>query len=882
MTATTVDDLLARLTLDEKIALLHEHRPSIERLGITRPHTAQEALHGLAWSGEATVFPQSIGLGSTWNPALHERIGAAVANEIRAAYHGTERRIGLNVWSPVVDLLRDPRAGRNEEGYSEDPYLTGVMSTAYCRGLSGDDPEWLATAPTLKHFLAYNNEEHRTTTSSDVRPRLLHEYYLSAFEPAIRSGAAKGVMLSYNLVNGRPSHVNPYITGVLREWSPDLLVVSDAFGPSNLVNDQAYFTSHEESHAAALWIGLDGFTDQHGDPNFTTTTVRKAVDQGLVDEATIDRAVRRILLVQQRLGGFEPAENVSYTRLDPDVIGSAEHVELARSAVRQSIVLLRNDGLLPLDSGTVRSAAVIGPLADTCLEDWYSGTLPYAVTPLNGVAERLGAVSFSEGVDRIWLRLDGKLWELTVYDWGDGLFALRSTNGKFLTRNGDGTLVAEAEQPHGWVVHETFRFVGSAPDRPDALEHVASGARYSIADLEVLANGVDEAAKLARDADVAVVVVGNHPMVGAREAADRPGIDLPTAQSRLVRAVVEANPRTVVVVESGYPYDLEWEREHVPALLWMSHGGQETGHGLADVLFGDVSPSGRLTQTWYANTAELSALGGIGEYDILESGRTYLYYSGRPLYPFGHGLTYSEFRYAEPRAADGTASVRITNTGKVPAAEVVQFYVRRSSPSRVRYPQQRLFGFRRVELDPGQTVMVDVALPQAALAHWDVRQHRFVVERGAYEVRIGASASDIRASVRLNVEGEELPLRDPYQPTAAVDFDRQHGIRLVPRRPLTGDAVHAPDIGWIAFYDMDFDSGATSFAAVAGGQQGTIEVRLDDPAGVLVASTTVDSDADWTTIRTNANLPLSRHDLYLSFTGSAWLAEFWFERSQRT
>lgn len=877
----TVDDLLERLTLDEKIALLHEHRPPIERLGLTRPHTAQEALHGMAWRGEATVFPQAIGLASTWNPALHERVAAAVATEIRAAYHSGRDDIGLNTWSPVVDLLRDPRAGRNEEGYSEDPYLTGVLATAYCRGLSGDDPNVWATAPTLKHFLAYNNEERRTTTSSDVRPRLLREYYLRPFEPAIRSGAAKAVMLSYNLVNGRPAHVSPYMAGVLRTWAPDLLVVSDAFGPSNLVNDQEYFTTHEEAHAAALRIGLDGFTDQHGDPSFTTSTVRNALDRGLLDESTIDQAVRRILLVQQGLGGLEPPDEVPYARLGADRIGCADHVELARSAVRESIVLLRNDGLLPLDPTHTSSVAVIGPLADLCLEDWYSGTLPYQITPLDGIRERVAATSYAEGVDRVRLGTAGQTWELAVLDWGDSLVALRANNGKFLTRKDDGGLVADADQPHGWVVQETFRFVGPT-NAPHTLRHVASDATWPIIEFERIVDGRAEAVDVAGNADVAVVVVGNHPMVGAREAADRPGIDLPAAQTKLVRAVANANPRTILVVESGYPYGLRREAALVPALLWLSHGGQETGHGLADVLFGTTSPSGRLTQTWHGSTSDLdgtseNGIGGIEDYDIIESGRTYLYDRREPLFPFGHGLSYSKFRYDAAHVDEQrAASMRITNTGTVFAAEVVQCYVRRTSPSRVHYPRQRLVGFERVELAPGESTTVRVGLDDDAFAHWDVRQHRFVVESGSYEVRFGASSADLRTTVSLDLDGETLPPRDPYRPISAVDFDRQHGVRLIPLTPLDGDAVLATDGSWIAFYDVEFDADTTGLIAWVGGT-GEVTIRIDAADGPVIGHAAVDESTGWTRIRTAIVVPPDRHDVYLTVAGTVRLAEFAFE-----
>lgn len=861
-----VDEILGQLTLEEKVALLHQHQPAIERLGLPAFVTGQEALHGVAWSGEATVFPQAIGLGSTWNPELLKEIGVSVGREIRGCHHGDRPQVGLNVWAPVVDLLRDPRAGRNEEGYSEDPYLTGVLSTAYCQGLSRDN----ATAPTLKHFLAYNNEHDRVTTSSDVRPRLLHEYYLRAFEPAIRSGAAKAVMLSYNLVNGRPSHVSPYVQDVLRRWAPDLVVVSDAFAPTNLAGEQGYFETHEESHAAALSAGLDSFTDRGDDPSFTTETLHNAIAKNLLDEQTMDTALRRMLRMRLRL-------SAATANRWPDVTNSLERKELAREAVRQSIVLLHNEGLLPLDPARVRSIAVIGPLADDCLTDWYSGTLPYSVTPLDGLQSRLPGrrVLHYPGVDCVRFRIGEQTFELDVYDWGDGTIALRAPDGKFLTRKENGDLVADQDQPNGWVVHETFRLHGT-----DWLEHVATETPYPISDFELVVDGVTTAAEVAAQAEVAVVVVGNHPMVGARETADRPDIDLPARQSELVKAVRAVNPRTVLVVESSYPYALDWA--DVPASLWLSHGGQETGNGLADVLCGDVSPSGRLTQTWLGSSAELQAIGGIGEYDIIETGRTYLYQCSQPLYAFGHGLSYTTFSYANARWSGGIAAVEVTNTGDRTAAEVVQFYVRRVSPSTVRYPTKRLVGFERIELRPNETAEVNIGLDHDRLAHWDVRQHRFVVETGTYELRAGGSSADLPVAATAHIEGEQLPARDALKPIAAVDFDAQQGVRLIPQTPLVGDALTVPASGWICFHEVEFAPAATTFVVSGSfGDGSRAELRLGDLTGEPLATIEGPRDGSnpgsWTTIRTPVPATTGKHDLYLSLAGGAQISQFWFE-----
>ena len=338
-----------------------------------------------------------MGLGATWDPGLVGAVGAAVGAEVRAL-HRQDPAVSLNVWAPVVNLLRDPRWGRNEEGYAEDPLLTARLATAYCAGLRGSDPVFWQTAPVLKHFLAHNNETARDTTSALVRARLLHEYELPPFHGPVRAGVAAGVMPAYSLVNGRPNHVSPLLGDQLRGWADgaDLVVCSDAYAPSNLVDTERYFASHEEGHAAALRAGVDSFTDQGADPSVTVARLTAALDQGLISQADVDRAARRLLLLRLRLGEFHP--DLDPYRDGPAGVDPAGYRDLARRAARASIVLLKNDaGLLPLDPSGLR-VAVAGPFADTLRTDWYSGAMPYQVTVAAGLREALG-VAESTGPD---------------------------------------------------------------------------------------------------------------------------------------------------------------------------------------------------------------------------------------------------------------------------------------------------------------------------------------------------------------------------------------------------------------------------------------------------------------------------------------------------
>ncbi|HZX02112.1 glycoside hydrolase family 3 protein [Kribbella sp.] len=865
--AERIDDLLARLTQDEKIALLHQYQPQVPRLGLEAFRTGTEALHGIAWQGPATVFPQAIGLAASWQPDLVRAIGSAVGDEVRVFHQKDPACVGLNVWAPVVNPLRDPRWGRNEEGYAEDPWLTGVVATAYARGLAGDHPAYLKTAPTLKHFFAYNNETDRCTTSSNVPPRVLHDYELPAYRAPIEAGAAVAVMPSYNLVNGRPAHLSPLINDVLRTWaSEDILVVSDAYAPGNLFGVQQYLADGPTAYAAALKAGVDSFTQDDSNSAPTVERLTKALDRGLITAGDIDAAVRRVLAIRLRLGEFDPPELSPYHELEPELVNCPAHRRLAQEAARASIVMLKHDGrLLPLAASTLTRVAVIGPLAGTLSADLYAGTLPYQITALDGVAERLGRhrVEYHEGVDRISLRVAGTSSYVTVgpdavlragsvpgefdlFDWGGGSWALRSVlNGQYVTVADDGEVVADQPGPNGWEVKETFRLVRQADEV--LIQHQHSGRYLSVDrhgtvgladegsafEVDVLVDGAARAAELAAAAEVAIVVAGNHPLVNGRETEDRRSLDLPAGQERLVREVHSANPQTVLVLTSSYPFAIGWAEQHLPAILWSAHGGQEYGRALADVLFGDHDPSGRLTQTWYHSAADLP---GLLDYDIVTTDATYLYYRGTPLYPFGHGLSYTTFAYGDLRLstpsvpADSEVQVTftVTNTGVRPGTEVAQLYTRQQR-SRVKQPLRQLRGFRRISLQPGETASVELTVAAADLGFWDVTRDRHCVETAHHSIMVGRSSTDLRLTTTLDVRGERIPPRS--LDLAATAFDEYCAVTLTAATPERGDAVISLEPqAWLAFDDVLLES--TRYRARVANRStlpATIQLRLDDP-----------------------------------------------------
>ncbi|MFD3573010.1 glycoside hydrolase family 3 C-terminal domain-containing protein [Streptomyces sp. NPDC058644] len=929
-----VDDLLSRLTIGERIALLHQFAPAVERLGVAAFRTGQEALHGVAWMGPATVFPQAVGLGATWNDDLVRRIGEVVATEARAM-RTRDDRVGLNLWAPTVNLLRHPLWGRNEEGYSEDPRLTSAIAVAYTRGLRGGHPEHWRTAPVLKHWLAHNNETDRDTSSASVRPRVLHEYDLRAFRTAVEAGAVAGVMPAYNLVNGRPNHVSPHLREHLRTWTDqELLVCSDAGAPSNLVDSEKYFYTHEEATAAALVAGVDSFTDHGTDASIVTGRIQRALDQGLLSESDIDTAARRHLSVRFRLGEFDPGQG-PYADPATHAFDTPGHRALAQEAAEQAVVLLKNDGLLPLPEGT--RIAVVGLLADACMTDWYSGTLIRRSTPLDGLRERFGAdrVTFAEGADRVrlkcaagWLRvpesseapdskehgqahgaeaaLDPALLtgrtdlaplscgpeptEFALVDWGCGAWTLRAPDGRYLSVADDGYVRASADQPGGWVVQETFALVGHGDGY--LIEHTGTGGYVSVAadgvkvaeerqvfTVEWLERGEDAVARVAADADAVIVVAGNDPHINGRETQDRTTLALPPHQERLWRAARAANPRTALALVSAYPYAVADAHAQLPALLWTAHGGQAAGTALARILAGDVSPAGRLPQTWYAADTDLPDL---LDYDVIGSRQTYLYFDGTPLYPFGHGLGYSSFAYEDLVTAREGQTLRVaftvTNTGPVAADEVAQLYTRapRDQAEALALPHRQLAAHRRVHLAAGAAHRLEFQLPLSELAFWDVRHDRWALVPGAYEMLAGASSVDIRLAATVDIEGAPIAARPVREAgLAATGYDEQDGTEIVDRTRTTGDAVRPLDdgTGELLFRACDFGDGVCGVSVEASGS-GAVDLISGSTATTVTVPATGGIYAY--TLRTSGFTAAGVRDLRVRLRGPLRLARLTF------
>ena len=672
-----IADLISQMSLEEKAAQLNHLSSRNDRLHIPAWGGWNQTLHGV-WSKQpTTLFPTAIGMAATWDPALIKTITDSMSDEARALYNigadGPRSKHGLVYRSPVINISRDPRWGRIQECFGEDPYLAGRITVAYVQGLQGSHAKYLKVAATLKHFAVNNVETDRHSLSAQVPERILMEYWLPHWKAGIIEGRAQSVMASYNQLNGVPNIANKYLlTDILRGlWHFDGFVVSDLGGiGSSLVQGAKITDKVEVAAARAIEAGCDL------DDNFYEASLPGAVRSGLVSEAVVNQALTRVLRVAFRLGAFDPPEMVPFSKIAGDVIASQAHRELALKTAQESIVLLKNQGgILPLDKSRLKSVAVIGPQADHFETGNYFGAKPAIVSPVEGIRAKLG---------------------------------------------------------------------------PDVKVEYAAGCDI----LEPAKAGeIEQAADLARKSDAAILFLGTNLRVEA-EGRDRKSLDLPGSQEQLLEAVYKANPKTVAVIMSGGPVSVKWASENVPAILAAWYPGEEAGTALVGVLFGDYNPAGRLPYTVYDS---LDQIPPQDEYDVTK-GFTYLYFTGKPQFAFGHGLSFTTFRYDGLKIsparmnADGTATIgfEIQNTGTRRGDEVAQLYVHAENPS-VKRPIKELRGFRRIALNPKEKQQVTFTLPASDLAFYDVKSKRFAVEPGAFDVMIGSSSEDIRLRGRLQV-----------------------------------------------------------------------------------------------------------------------------------
>jgi beta-glucosidase len=689
-----IDNLLSVMTVDEKIGVLGTNT-AVPRLGVPNIGNT-EGIHGVVQReprGQrqpitTTQFPQPPGMGETWDPELVRQAGWVEGYEARYITENPQyNRQLLMTWGPQSDLARDPRWGRSEEVYGEDPFFNGTMTVAFSKGLEGDDPKYWQASPLLKHFLANSNENHRDSSTSDFDQRLFWEYYSVPFRMAFLEGGAKAVMASYNGWNGTPMAINPVMKSiVVDKWGVEV-ISSDGGAVKQLVDPRHIFPDQKAAVVACLKAGVNQFLDVYLDQT------KQAVKDGEITEAELDALVRPKMRIAIKLGLLDPPDMVPFTKMkgQPEPWNSDQEKAISKKMALESVVLLKNENnLLPLDKTKIKSVAVIGPLADSVHWDWYGGTPPYKVTPLAGITAEVGPnvkVNYAES----------ELGNAAIN-------AARHSDAAIVVVGNDPT--CGPDMGHDWV--------------------------------KTIDGGGTLACTVPSD---------------GREGRDRESLTL--EQEQLVKQVWAVNPKTIVVLVSSFPYTVNFSQEHVPAILHMAHSSQDEGTALAEVLFGDYNPAGHTVVTWPKSIDQLPAM---MDYNIRD-GRTYMYFKGEPLYPFGFGLSYTTFKYsnlrtsAEKLTKDGTltVSVDITNTGTRDGDAVAEMYVQHMG-GKVAEPHQALKGFKRVTVPAGATKTVEIPLKAETLAWWDEKLPGWKVESEPVKVMIGDSSADILLDTTIQVQ----------------------------------------------------------------------------------------------------------------------------------
>ena len=843
-----VDDLVSRMTLDEKVSQLVNDSAAIPRLQVPAYNWWSEALHGVAAAGIATVFPQAIGLAATWDTPLMHEVATVISIEARAKHHEAvrqgRRRIfeGLTFWSPNINIFRDPRWGRGQETYGEDPYLTARMGVAFVKAMQGDDPKYLRVVSTPKHYAVHSGPEPaRHSMDVAVSKHDIEDTYLPAFRATVTEGKAGSVMCVYNSVNGEPGCANTFLLQdrLRGAWKFNGYVVSDCGAIRDITSGHHFVKTMPEAAAISLKKGTDNDCSL---PSSDVPAYRDAVQQGLLSEKDVDLALKRLFRARFQLGMFDPPEQVKYAQIPFSENDSEPHRQLALKAAREAMVLLKNDGVLPLNPAT-KSIAVIGPLADSvrALEGNYNGTASRPKTALDGIRQqfRTAQVTFTPGTkflrrpapvpNEVLRTEDGKAGltaayfrnqdlsgepvvsridpevdfgrarrlpeELGLEDpsaaggysarWSGTLMSPDSATYKLSVEGAggvrlwlDGKLLLD-----DWTVHpeQTTRTTEVKLEKgrgyPLRLEYFSGGERFSrrvrLVWYQLTGDDTTQAATAAaRDADVVIAVVGITADLEGEEmrradlppgfkGGDRTSLDLPQEEEDLLKAVKATGKPLVVVLMSGSALAVNWANQNANAILEAWYPGEEGGTAIAETLAGVNNPAGRLPVTFYKSVNDLPP---FEEYAM--KGRTYRYFEGQPLYPFGYGLSYSRFAYSNPKlsaanlkaGASLEVEADVRNTGQVAGDEVAELYL--SFPKVAGAPIRALRGFQRVHLSPGQRQRVHFKLdPRALSCVNEAGDH--VVAAGTYRIYAGGGQPGTGApgvEAQFSMEGEsKLP-----------------------------------------------------------------------------------------------------------------------------
>jgi beta-glucosidase len=810
--AERVNDLVGRMALEEKISQTLNNAPAIERLGIPAYEWWNEALHGVARAGVATVFPQAIGLAAMWDENQLYTVATAISDEARAKHHEFVRQSnrgryqGLTFWSPNINIFRDPRWGRGMETYGEDPHLTGRLGIAFIKGLQGDDPKYFKVIATSKHYAVHSGPESlRHVFDAQTSDRDLYETYLPHFRATVTEGKVYSIMGAYNRFRGESASAHTLLLQDLlrNQWGFQGYIVSDCDSIRDIFASHKIVATVEEASALGIKRGCDL------DCGNAYKGLAGAIQQGLLTEQELDVSVKRLFTARMKLGMFDPPEMVKWARIPYSVNDSPQNARLAEETARKSIVLLKNEnGALPLRKD-LRSIAVIGPNADDTevLLGNYNGTPSNPITPLAGIRAKVGSsteVAYARGCDiaegmasyesvpdaALSTILNGQdksgvtveFFNNLTYegkpirtetstnikvDWGNDVPYPELTDNQFSVRwstriqvnktdeyalriaGGRGRLLFDGKQLGGRLgAMPQFVTLEAGKSYPVIVEMVDRFGGMTV-ELQWSLQGRDymaEAIAAARKADVALLFLGLSPRLEGEEmpvqvdgfsGGDRVKIDLPKVQEDLMRAVVATGTPTVLVLLNGSAVAINWADAHIPAIVETWYPGQAAGIAIADVLFGDYNPAGRLPVTFYKS---LDQMPPFEDYSMKE--RTYRYFTGSPLYPFGHGLSYTTFSYKDLKVPQKVTmgrpvqiAVTVTNTGKLAGDEVVQLYLTDREAS-APVPIRKLVGFRRVHLEAGASLKVSFTINPRDLS-LITEDTRRVIEPGIFDISVG-------------------------------------------------------------------------------------------------------------------------------------------------
>jgi beta-glucosidase len=839
-TAARVDDLISRMTLEEKAQQLVNQARAIPRLNVPNYDWWSEALHGVANAGTATVFPEPVGLAATFDDTAIHEMAVVIGTEARAKHNQAvkagRRDImeGLDFWSPNINIFRDPRWGRGQETYGEDPFLTARMGVAFVTGLQGDDPKYFRVISTPKHFAVHSGPEPtRHTIDVQVSKHDMEDTYLPAFRATVTEGKADSIMCAYNRVNGQPACANNFLlqSQLRGAWKFDGYVVSDCDAIVDMYEGHHFVKSQAEAAAAAIKTGMDNecadfFTITKDDHDYKPFV--DAVKEGLLTEAELDRSLRRLFTARMKLGMFDPPEMVKYAQTPESEIDSAPHRELALKIARESMVLLKNDGTLPL-APSVKKILVVGPLAESTqvLHGNYAGTASHAVTALEGIKKQFAGaqVTFAAGTDflrehpvvptSVLTTDDGKpglkgeyfagpdcsgtpqvvrvdpYVDLQLYHADthalpvpDGMrdFSVRWTG--FLTPAESGTynVGLMGSMQRLWIDGKLVidDAIGHDPNPQLATMQLTKGRKYAVK-IEYQAGGrtskliwlpvtgdpLVEAVTAAHQADVIVAVVGITSKLEGEEmkvdlpgfrGGDRTSLNLPAEEETLLGALKSTGKPLVVVLMNGSALAVNWANDHANAIIDAWYSGEEGGTAIAQTLAGANNPAGRLPVTFYKGTEQLP---DFDDYSM--KNRTYRYFTGAPLYPFGYGLSYSTFEYSGMKLSDSDLTagkpldveVDVKNTSKRAGDEVVELYI--TFPKREGTPLRALRAFRRVHLDAGEQQHVKLSLSPRDLSYVNEIGDRLVGE-GEYVITVGGGqpgTAAAHADAHLNIHGNQ-------------------------------------------------------------------------------------------------------------------------------